>query len=157
MAINRKRAIAAIVIPNGVKGGFRKKLSAIGMERFLELVVELERRLRPILKRSKGAKPMMYAKQRHFLSRQSESGVVDARLEADLRTAIQRSNSGIRYQPQWIEAIYNTLVHKRSNIQFGVEVQFSYTCPIVQSPQCVDLFADSWKALSPLIALAVHD
>jgi hypothetical protein len=156
MGINRKGATAAVTIPNGVKGGIRKKLASMGTDGFLEIVANLEKRLRPVIKRSKGAKPMIYATQRHFRSQKSP-GEVDARLEADLRTAIRSKQSGIRYQPQWIEAIYSTLVNKRSNIQFGVDVQFRYSCPIIQSRNCADLFADSWKALLPLVTLALDD
>lgn len=150
MSINRKHAVAAITVPNGVKGGFRTKLSSIGMDGFLALVQELEKRLLPILKRSEGAKPMIYATQRHFRSQRS-SAEVDARIEADLRTIIRGKQSGVKHQPQSIEAIYQLLVHKRSNIQFGVNVQFLYSCPVVRSPKAAELFVDSWKATSPLI------
>ena len=153
IGINRSRATAAVTVPNGVKGGFRKKLSAGGFEEFLTLMATLEKRLRSVVKRSVGAKPMIYITQRHFRS-QNSPAEVDARLEADLRTAFN-SHVGIRHQPQWLEAIYNILVKKRSNIQFGVEVQFRYTCPRIQSPEAASLFAESWIALKPLIDFVV--
>jgi hypothetical protein len=156
MGIWRRRATAAITIPNGIRGGFRRKLLSRKIDGFRTLVAVLEKRLRPIIKRSSGAKPMMYVTQRHFRSMNSP-GVTDARLEADLRTAFSEMQSGIRHQPQWIEAIYDILAHKRSNIQFGVDVQFSYDCPVVQSPECADLFADTWKALSPLLDFALKE
>ncbi|MEQ9588043.1 MAG: hypothetical protein RJS97_08825 [Parvibaculaceae bacterium] len=156
MGINRKHAVAAITVPNGVKGGFRTKLTSIGLEGFLGLVDELEQGLRPIIKQSEGAKPMIYATQRHFRSQRS-SGEVDARLDADLRTAVRGKQSGVKYQPEWMEAIYHLLTRKRSNIQLGVDVQFSYACPIVRSAKAASLFADCWKALSPLIDFVLEE
>jgi hypothetical protein len=149
MGINRSRAIAAATVPNGVKGGFRRKLKEAGFDGFLELLADIEKRLRPVVKRS-GAKPVIYVTQRHYASQRSEA-VVDARLEADLRTAFVGADKRVRHQPEWVVAIYDSLVGKRSNIQFGVDVQFSYACPLVRSPKAVDLFADSWKAIAPLV------
>ena len=93
---------------------------------------------------------MIYVTQRHFHT-QRANAEVDARLDADLRTAVRRNNSGVKYQPQWIGAIYDVLVNKQSNIQFGVEVVFRYSCPVVRSPNAATLFADSWTALSPVV------
>jgi hypothetical protein len=156
MNIRRSVATAAITVPNSVKGGFRKNLAADGINGFLALLANLERGLQPVVKQCKGAKPMIYATQRHFPSRTSP-GVTDGRLDADLRTAFPQPRSGIRHQPQWIEAIYNILISKRSNIQFGVEVHFRYDCPVVQSPECAELFVDTWRALSPLLDFALKE
>lgn len=156
MGINRSRTTAAVTVPNGVKGGFRKKLSNNGFDGFLKLISILEKRLRPVLKRSDGAKPMIYVTQRHFRTQKSPAEV-DARLEADMRTAFPGKELNIRYQPQWIDAIYDVLVKKRSNIQFGVDVQFQYTCRRIRSPEAAELVADSWVALSPLIDFVLRD
>lgn len=110
--------------------------------------------LRPVIGRSEGAKPVIYATQRHYQSQKSAPSV-DARLDADLRTAIPGNRGGVRYQPQWIEAIYNVLVNKRSNLQLGVLVEFSYACKLVRSPKAIELFADAWKAMSPLLEFVV--
>jgi hypothetical protein len=154
MGIWRNRAVAAVTVPHGFKGGFRKRLLSVGLKGFLALVYELEERLRPITKRSEGAQPAMYITQRRYRT-QNSTPVVDARLEADLRTAASQKHSVIRHQPQWIEAVYQVLVNKRSNIQFGVEVRFDYACPTVRSAACADLFADTWVALSPLINFTI--
>jgi hypothetical protein len=156
MVISRTRAVAAVTVPNGVKGGFRSKLSAEGFDRFSELISVLNKRLRPVVKRSKGAKPLIYATQRHFKSQKS-TAEVDARLDADLRTAFLSRTSGVRVQPQWLEAIYNILIKKRSNIQFGIEVQFRYSCTRIRSREAAELFADSWIALLPLIDFVLKD
>ncbi len=61
MGIRRSNAVAAVTLPNGVRGGFRTKLADLGLEGFMELAAKLEKGLRPVIKRSPGAKPMIYA------------------------------------------------------------------------------------------------
>ncbi|MCA9052620.1 MAG: hypothetical protein KDA75_02230 [Planctomycetaceae bacterium] len=156
MGINRKHAVAAITVPNGVKGGFRSKLSTIGLHGFLDIVKSIESNLRSVVKRSTGAKPMVYATQRHYRSQRSNAEV-DGRIETDLRTAVLHKGSPVKYQPQWVEAIYELLVHKRSNIQLGFDVQFQYSCGSIKSVKAVDLFADAWIAMSPLLALVLEE
>lgn len=156
LVVHRSHATAAITVPNDVKGGFRSKLKRAGLDGFMTLISQLEKGIRPIVRRSNEAKPMIYATQRHHLGQKSPA-VVDARLETDLRTACRTSSSKVRYQPEWVAAIYELLVHKRSNIQFGVEVQFKYTCPVVQSREAEDLFAETWKALLPLVDFVLED
>lgn len=150
MGISRTRPVATITVPNGVKGGFRTRLRDIGFDGFREIILEIERRQRPLVKKSLGATSCMYALQRHFPSQRS-SGIVDARIETDLRTMLPAGSGGVKHQPQWAEAIYTLLSEKRSNIQFGVEMRLDYACPLVRSSVCEDLFAESWNACAPLI------
>ncbi len=155
MALHPVWAAAAVTVPNGVRGGIRKKLAGLGLDGFMELMAQLEKRLRPATK-SPGVKPLLYATQRHYKSQRS-SAEMDARIDADLRTAVSGVQAGVKHQPQWIEAIYEVLVHKRSNVQWGIEIRFDYDYPPVRSAGAVDLFADSWKALSPLISFLLED
>lgn len=154
ISLNRRHAIAAITVPNGVRGGFRSKLANVGFDGFLEVVKEIESKLRPVIKKSPGAKPMLYATQRHYRSQRSDAEI-DGRIDVDLRTAIRGNGTLVKYQPQWVEAIYELLVHKKANIQLGFDVQFLYSCKGIRSLEAVDLFADSWIAMSPILGLAV--
>jgi hypothetical protein len=144
-------AVAAITIPNDVKGGFRTKLGALAPDGFKKLMAKLENRLRSVIKRSPGAKPVVYVTQRHYKTQRSPPEV-DARLEADLRTVVRGNRVAVKYQPQWVEAIYEVLINKRSNVQFGIEGRLKYDCPLVRSAAAVDLFADSWKAFTTAIS-----
>ena len=93
IGVNRGWLSAAVTIPNRIKGGFQRKLRALGLEDFTILIQGIERNLRPLIKRSKGAKPTLLVLQRHYLS-QSSPGIVDGRLEFDLRTCwVFRPNS----------------------------------------------------------------
>jgi len=151
-------AKAAITIPNGVKGRFRTKLNEGTVEGFRILVAELERALSHAkwVKKSKGARPILSVQQGHFLS-QSSPRITDGLLEVDIRTLTGCQKAGIKPQPEWIDAIYKLLTRKRSNMQFGVEVRFKYDCPIVRSRKVVDLFADTWVALKPLLDFVLRD
>lgn len=152
LAMNSEAAIAAVTVPNGVKGGFRTKIKEGGVEGLRSLIAELELALRRTkrVRKPKGIKPFLYVHQRHFLSQRSR-GITDGRLEVDMRTLVGCPKAGVSRQPEWIDAVYNLLTHKHSNMQFGVEVRFKYDCPIVRSREVVDLFADTWIALKPLL------
>ena len=154
ISLNRRHAIAAITVPNGVRGGFRSKLANIGFDGFLDIVTEIELKLRPVIKKSAGAKPMLYATQRHYRSQRSDAEI-DGRIDVDLRTAIRGNGTLVKYQPQWVEAIYELLVHKKANIQLGFDVQFLYSCKAIRSAEAVELLADSWIAMAPILGLVV--
>lgn len=156
LSLSAKQVVAAATIPNGISGGFRSRLQMLGEQGFLELMGELERNLRPILKRSEGSRSLFYATQRHYKSQRSKPSV-DGHLEADLRTCINSKVAGVKYQPEWMEAIYKVLTRKKSNVQCGIEVRFNYKCKVVRSPDAVDLIADSWKAVGPLLDFVLSD
>ena len=156
MSINpRSRfATAATTVPNGVSGGFRTKLKERQFDGFLELIRKIELALRPIIERSPGSKPMMYALQRHYASQRSEP-VIDGHIDIDLRTCLAGGALGVKCQLEWAEALYRLLINKRSNIQFAVQVHFDFDCPVVRSPNAVELFADSWIAMKPLLTFVL--
>lgn len=154
MSMSPDGATATITVPNGVKGGFRSRLADLGLEGFTDLMATLEKRTRPVRRCSKGSVVRAYALQRHYLSQRSIP-IVDARLQVDLQTLVGGDAGRVKRQPEWVEAIYSILSRKRSNIQFGVGVEFSYACPVVRSAKAIDLFADSWVALAPLLTASL--
>ncbi len=143
-------ATASTTVPHGVAGGFRTKLKGLGSDGFLALIQEIEKQLRLISKRSPSSIPLLYATQRRYLSQRSAPDV-DGRIDVDLRTCIKSDKSVVKYQPEWAESVYRLLVNKQSNIQFGIEMRFDYECKVVRSEAAVELFADSWKAMKPLL------
>jgi hypothetical protein len=156
-SIARTHPGALITVPNGVKGGFRKRLESLGENGFLTVLRTIESNLRGVIKASRGASPLVYALQRHFLT-QSSGGIEDARLSFDLRTIVPGGQDRVKYQPEWAIGMYQALTQKRSNIQMGVGVHFSYRCPIVRSPMVTDLFVNTWFALEPVLSVAApHD
>ena len=149
IGLNQDYASAALTVPNGMKGGLRSRLDQHGSQGFQKLILEIEKRLHPIIQRT-GAKPIIYVHQRHYATQRSPSET-DAKLVADLRTFVSGSKSKVKFQPEWIDAIYQVLLHKRSNIQLGVEVQFPYDCKVIGSQKAADVYAEAWIAMSPLL------
>lgn len=156
MAIGRSSASASITVPNGVKGGFRRRLRTEGLDGFVTLVAGIEKRLRPIITASEGAKPVIYALQRHYPSQRANPNT-DGEIRADLRTVVPDGTGMTKYQPEWIACVHQLLVNKRSNIQLGLSVQFDYACPRVRSTDIVDLYAKAWIGMSPLLDFVVAE
>ncbi|MDF1810376.1 MAG: hypothetical protein P1U42_11845 [Phycisphaerales bacterium] len=154
MVIKQEYAVAAVTIPHGVKGGFRTSLNKLGLEGFLDLLLGIEADLRPVLNLSIGSVANVYATQRNYPS-QSSDPIIDAKLEADLQTIVPGKRRSAKYQPEWVEAIYNVVTRKKSNIQLGIEVRFLYGCPLLGSPKATELFAKSWIAMNPLVQFAL--
>lgn len=154
--ITRQYTAASITVPNGVKGGIRTKLKSVGQERFFDLLRDVERKTRGIIKSSKGSGVHAYALQRHFANQRS-SGTWNASVQADLRTIVPGKRSQAKYQPQWVEAIYQALVNKRSNIQMGLSTRFSYACPRIRSRHAADLFESAWLAMSPMLSFVIDE
>jgi hypothetical protein len=156
MDLNQTGAEAAITLPNGIGGRLRKKLRVVGESGFFELLRTVEKRVRPILRQSKGSTALVYAVQRHFRSQKS-AGENDARLEVDLRTILTGKRREATYQPEWARAIHQVLIHKRSNIQFGFAIRFPYTCPVIRSHSALNLFSGAWTAMSPVIGFVLGE
>ena len=94
--------------------------------------------------------------QRHYKS-QSAPATEDGTIGADMRTIIEGNESNVKYQPQWCDAIYQLLANKRSNIQFGVVMRFNYKCPVIQTEKAVELFAQAFQGMSPVINFVLDD
>lgn len=149
-------ATAAVTIPNGVRGGFRSKLKACGLDGFRTLLLHVHDRLRPVMKRCPGASSSFYLLQRHYTN-QSSPSVRDALMYADLRSLLRRGGAGVKYQPEWVDAAHALLCHKRSNMQFGIEMYFPYDAAPVRSRRIIGLFADSWVAMKPVLDFVLED
>jgi hypothetical protein len=67
-----------------------------------------------------------------------------------------RKKKPVRSQPQWLDAVYDALTHKTSNLQLAVGAEFSYgQCPVVNNPEILDYIAAVWIACKPLILAAL--
>jgi hypothetical protein len=153
MAIRPDEVLAAITIPNAIHGGFRSKLKRVGFAGFQCMCADVEKNLRKVLKKSAGSVAMLYLHQRHYNS-QSSPAETHARLDVDLRTAVK--GSCFKYQPMWLESIYNILIQKRTNIQLGAELIFPYTCPLIKSEKAADLMVEAWVGMVPLLKFALE-
>ena len=150
VAMNRTLVGAGVTVPNGVSPAMRKRLTAEGVESFMELLAECAENLCRALPVADGlAVPFLYLEQRHFKSQRSK-GTNDGRLQLDLRTVIAGKQEGVKCQPQWAEAVFALLVAKRSNMQLGVGANFAYG-RATQSVEVLDLIAGAWIGVKPLL------
>ena len=156
MAIRGYEIEIALTVPNGVSGGFRTKLKQKDVDGFRALVSELEHCLRFVTSRRINGRPSMYITQRHYKSQRSHPET-DGYLRADIRAIRRSTRSEVKYQRQWFDAIYEILINKRSNIQFGISVNFPYTSEVIQSRKSLDLFAKTWIAMKPLLDFVLTD
>lgn len=150
MVIRPTSACVAITIPNGIKGGIKKILKENGLDQFYALLKNIEHNLHKPIKNVPDSKPIIYLYQRFYRS-QSSLPRTDGSVEVDLRTLVNQDNRKFRHQPMWIEAIFNLLTNKKTNMQFGIEARFPLSAKCMQSAKALDVMVDAWIAMKPII------
>lgn len=148
ISIQERRLLTCVIVPNGISARYRRNLTDLGTEGLESLVGEVERGVTHAVRKIERAYPWMEALQRRYPSQRSKP-ISDARLEFDLRTAVSSRESGVRLQPQWLEATYNALAHKRSNLQLAIGAALPYGSRVLQSRKVLDTIANVWIACSP--------
>jgi hypothetical protein len=154
LGIHEDLLITIVTVPNGIRREFRRNLLAGGREGFCALFRQILDNLNRSLKRAEGAAPWVELVQRRYPSQRSEP-ILDARLQFDLRTAFDGQNghgNAVKQQPHWLEAAYESLAEKNSNLQLGVGAIFPYDrCPDVHNPEILNHVANVWLGCKPLI------
>jgi hypothetical protein len=138
---------------------FRRNLKELGEEGFLEVLQEIEKNLRPVVRKARAGAPWCVALQRHYQSQRSV-GTVDARLEFDLRTATQmRGRAGsakVKAQDRWARSAYEVFIRPRSNYQIAVGAMFPYRKGSrIATREAIDLIEASWIGCRPLLRIAM--
>ena len=153
LVISHDRVRAMITVPNGIRPSYRRNLIKLGAVGFSKVLAEITKRLARNLRGAQGAVPWVEVVQRRYPSQRS-AAITDARLEFDLRTAFPQTHgrSKVRAQPQWLDATYESLARKRSNLQLMIGASFSYArCEMTRDRKIVDYLALSWLACRPLL------
>ena len=151
LSIQWNRALVQVTVPNGVEGGLRKALVGLGPERFGEVLGKVLKGARPVLAKEPAAVPYLMLLQRHYPSQRSE-GIVDGRLEFDLRTAFGDAECPVKEQSEWLDLAYHAFAGRRSNLQLSVGISFPYAfCESVRQRGFADMVEKSWLACAPLL------
>jgi len=153
LSIEHDRLLAMITVPHGIKTESRRRLVDLGSDGFQDLLEHVNRRLMKALGSAKGAAPWGIVVQRRYPS-QRAAAIVDAKIEYDLRTAFPATNkkSQVKVQTQWLQATYDALCHKRSNLQVSVGAVFPYGfCPSTTKPEIINSISEVWLACKPLL------
>jgi len=155
-AIGRERVSAMLTLPNNMHGVLRRNIISLGEEGFFSVIEHVNRNLAPVMRKAPGAIPLLIVSQQHFPSRRAKAHI-DGRLEIDLRTAFPE-NSNIKYQPEWLAAVYPLLYNKNSNMewQIGVIYPLEHCQTQLQDPNIIDLIAESWIATQPLLDIILE-
>jgi len=151
LSIHDDQLIAIVTVPNGIRREFRKRLLAGGRDQFRTLFQQLNRNLNHALEGAHGAVPWVEILQRRYPSQRSEP-IIDATLQFDLRTAFAGISGNVKHQQQWLNATYDALSKRNSNLQLAVGAIFPFDhCPEVRRPEILNDVADVWLACEPLI------
>lgn len=153
LSIERDRLKATITVPHRVKAALRKRLVDLGSDGFKQLLAEVNVQLLKVLNTANGAAPTCIVVQRRYSS-QRAAAILDARIEYDLRTAFPQPNKKgqVKVQPQWLQATYDALCNKKSNLQVEIGASFPYDfCPSTTKPEIVNTIAKVWIACKPLL------
>ena len=153
VTIERDDMKAVITIPNGVPAGIRNSLLGEDIDDFASMLENVNRRLVKALRKTRGAAPSVIVAQRRYPSQRSQA-IIDSFLQYDLRTAFpdRRRTTPVKLQPQWLEATYDALAGKQSNLQVAVGAAFPYRhCPGTRRATIADAIEETWVACKPLL------
>ena len=139
----------ALTVPNAMKG-VKNSLRNGGAKGLGQMLSKIEKNLRPVLKKVKTAKPMVYIHQRRYKSQRSYPET-DGRVDVDLRTVLTKAKGLLKHQPGWLECIFELLVNKKTNMQWGVELHCPHLEKVMQSAKAMDIMVDTWIAMTPLM------
>jgi hypothetical protein len=150
LGIQAQRVVVIVTLPNGAPAYMRRNLTRRGFAEFVALVRRVEAGISKVLRPIRGACPWMEAKQRRYPS-QRAAPIVDASLEFNPQTAGGSHHPNVKTQPQWAEAIFQSLSRKRSNLQVGIGAVLPYGDPHLCSRGVLDVIAGVWLACRPWI------
>lgn len=150
--ISQSSVGAMVTVPNDVPRSAIKRLVKDGPESFRQLIKDVLDRMQPHLEICTGMEPRILAIQRRYPSQRSVP-FIDAEIDFDLRTAFEDAGPP-KTQTQWLDAVYESIADKRSNLQFQIGARFPFrTCPKVRDPSCLDYVAGAWISTKPLLDL----
>lgn len=150
LSIQTDRFLVVVSLPNGVPGRMRQNLTAAGSGEFIKLVRQVATGVTQAIRKVKGAFPFVEVVQRRYPF-QNSAPIYDARIEFNLRTAIPDNQSRVKSQPQWLEAGFEALKKKRSNLQFAIGAVLPYGPQELRNRSVLDIVAGVWLGCRPWI------
>lgn len=156
LAIGAETASALVTLPNGVKRSIRKKIMGGGFENFCKIILKVAKNMKNVFRVDHNVKPYIKVIQRHYKSQRS-AAVEDASLKYDLRTVFKLPNKhGVKQQPEYLQASYDILQKRRSNIQFEVGVEIPYQrSAAIHTVKAIKLYKEAFLALNPFVKTAL--
>jgi hypothetical protein len=150
LALGRTGMSAYVTLPSGTSNRIRRRLVQDGVDGLTSVLRDCMGRMETtLLIAEERAKPNVYLEQKHFKSQRGKP-IFDGRMDFDLRTMIDGGQDGVKFQPQWVESLFELLAGKKSNIQLGLGALFPYT-KATENESILRLVAESWLSLSPFL------
>lgn len=153
LGIDAARAQAIVIVPNGISPALRRSIIGLGPDGYKMIIGHVYAGLARILRKDEGAVPCITMAQRRYSSR-SATPIIDATLEFDLRTFFgdKSRHKPVGLQTQWLDATFDSLKNRHSNLQLAIGMAFHYSrsCS-VSSHVLLDRVVDAWIACKPLL------
>ena len=139
---------AMVTLPNKASGGVWTHLRDSNLAFLMSAVL---RDMASATSNCPGMEPRLRLRQRHWLTRRGPS-FQDAYLDVDLRTLKGDPKSGVKKQPEWIEAAHRIIQNRHSNLELQVGATFPYkTCEPIRTARALDHVAAAWIACGSFI------
>lgn len=153
ISIHNELANVAITIPNGASREIRGRLFDLKYEDFEDVFRNFLKVSDSSLRLGKHIKPFVNVMQRHYFTQRSMP-VNDAFIKFDLRTSF--ANKGHeKYQPQWLQAVYDVMRNRRANLQMQVGFEIDYSAnekgSIIRSSEGIKFFKLGVKNLGVVL------
>lgn len=151
LGIDVRRIDAMLTFPNAVNTRARNALRDLGEGGFREVLTQVLKNMKPLLRAHPGAVPTVHAQQRRWPSIRAVP-FHDALIRFDLRTAVPGYGKAV-LQPVWLAAAYGAFAQKRgANYELQVGVHFPYSrCPELAKASAVQMIEAAWLACKPMI------
>ena len=149
LSIERNRVRVQLTLPNSLQTALRQRIYG-DPETFGKVVESFGKNAEKLVSRDSGARPFIEVVQRHYRSQRSVP-TIDASIRADPRT-FTGSNSEIKRQAEWINAIYGALSRPKSNLQLGIGFDFLYgKSTTVNTHEFSRTVSDAWLSARPAL------
>lgn len=148
--------LAVLILPDNMRTAFRHNLAALGLDGFRAAIATVSNALTTLFGDTPDAVPYALVQQRRWPTR-SGAPLTDALIEFDLRTALRPDERTspeqrpVKCQHQWLDAAYDALTHKKSNLEIAVGAKMLYGSAVVKSRDVIPRIADAWIATVPLL------
>ena len=155
LGIHREFIHALVIVPNGLRSDFRRKLLGRGPDTFVGVFSEVLKKFDESLGTVPGAVPWVELVQRRYPSQRS-APFIDALLEFDLRTSFPAKDAKEKtpkWQSQWLTTVYDALNDRNANLQLAAGVRFPYDrCTATNKREILDHIASAWISCAPLVS-----
>lgn len=152
LGILQDKVEVMLTLPNGARTRFRKALTSLGRDGFLDLLTSISNEILRVGGKKVGTTPTLLLLQRHYPSR--KIGVEDGRMKIDLRTISTKKIGSVKSAPAWAGMAFDLFVRGgAANLQMQIGAEFLHASKGLQGKEAIDRIEAVWLACKPLFQL----